>query len=283
MDKRSSTFWREPLVHFLLIGAVVFAVHAWLSSARAEADRTISISAAQIQRLSAVWSSETGRDPTAQDMEGLLADYVREEVLYREALRLGLDRGDTIIRRRLAQKLGFLMAREDELVTLEEADLRAAFEADQQAYARPDRLSFVHVPYNFVRDGRDRSAEMSGDLAALAGDGDGVLAASELGDPFLLAREHQNVSEAELARLFGRDFAKVLFAQEERDWVGPIRSRLADHLVRIQVRTPGGVPAFEEITEEVRARERDLQKRRADEEAWLALREQYVIKINDGP
>ena len=282
MSRGLSNFWREPLVHFLLIGLIVFFVHAWLTSARSEADRTISISAAQMQRLSLIWTNETGREPTAQDIEGMLADYVREEVLYREALRLGLVRDDTIIRRRLAQKLGFIIAREEGLPALDEAALRAAFDADPTVYARPDRLSFVHVPYNFPSVGGDRSEEMTKDLSALQAS-EGTVDPAGLGDPFLLSRKHEQLSEAELTRLLGRDFAAVLFAQADGQWVGPIRSRLADHLVRIESRVAGGVPAFEDILDEVRARESDLQRRRADTQAWLKLREQYVVRINDGP
>lgn len=282
MNSRSNKIWNEPLIHFLVIGALVFGIHAWLGNIRADADRTISISAAQIQRLSAIWTSETGREPTVQEVEGLLADHVREEVLYREALRLGLDRDDTIIRRRLAQKIGFIIARDETLPPLGEAELRTAFESDPTVYARPDRLSLVHVPYNFARDGRDRSEDIARDLEILKSSPDSLSLAPDLGDPFLLAREHALLSKTELSRLFGRDFAESLFAEKEGEWRGPVRSRLADHLVLIRSKVPGGIPDFDDVRDDVRVRENDLQKRRADEEAWQKLRERYVIKINDG-
>ena len=280
MSKNWAAVWREPLVHFIILGAIVFGLHTWFVRAQADAERTISISAPQIQRLSAVWEAETGREPTAQDIEGMLADYVREEVLYREALKLGLDRDDTIIRRRLAQKLGFLIEREDDLEPLTEVELREAFAKNPSVYARPDLISFAQVPYNFARDGSDRTGEIAGDLSSLKTDS--ALDSQNLGDPFLLARAYKEISEADLARLFGQDFAKVLFAQDDGVWIGPIRSRLADHLVRIDVRVEGGVPAFEDIVAEVRARESDIRTRKANEEAWLELRERYVIKITDG-
>lgn len=277
--KPRSGLLREPLLHFLIIGALVFGVHTLWSRAQSDAERTISISAQQVQRLTAIWASEAGRAPNADDVKGLLAEYIREEVLYREALQLGLDRDDTIIRRRLAQKMGFVVTQDEAGPPLTEADLRAAFEANKETYARPPRLSFVHVPFNFPRDGGSREEEIEGALDALQAD-DPQEEWTRLGDAFLLSRTHIDLTEVELARLFGREFARQVFGLEGSGWAGPLRSRLATHLVRIDGRAEGGIPDFEEIIETVRTRVTEERIRAANEAAMAELRARYTVIIN---
>lgn len=274
--------WGEPLVHFVVIGALVFGAHAIWQRRVDTAERTISISSQEISRLSAIWNEQTGREPTSEDVKGLVAEYIREEALYREALRLGLERDDTIIRRRLAQKMSFLMNRDEERAPLSEADLRAAFEAEPETYARPDRISFRHVPFNFAQGGETREAEMADALTLLSAPEEQA-DWTRLGDPFLLARVHTELSETELTRLFGRAFAQEIFALEAADWSGPYRSRLAWHLVRVDGRVAGGVPAFEEIVDDVRAREMARQTQAANAEEMTKLLERYTIILNDDP
>lgn len=279
---KSSGLLKEPLVHFLLIGAIVFGLHSLWSARRVEADRTITISAAQVQRLSAIWAGEAGRDPTAQDVQRLLADYVQEEALYREALRLGLDRDDTIIRRRLAQKMGFVMTREGPDAPLSEADLRTAYEENPQTYARPPRLSFTHVPFNFAAPGESREADMAAALETLSR-AETLADPARLGDPFLLSRVHIGLSETETARLFGQAFAAQLFSLEGEGWSGPHRSRLAWHLIKIDDRIDGGLPPFEEVIETVRTREIERRRRAANEAEMSKLLERYTVIINTDP
>lgn len=275
-------FWREPLVHFLIIGALIFGVHGWWSERQAQADRTISISTEQIQRLATIWASETGREPTRAEMKSMLAEYQAEEVLYREALRLGLQREDTIIRRRLAQKMRFLVARDELVEPLSEAELAQAYEANKDSYARAERVDFMHVPFNFDADGDDRAEEMAAALRALETGGSRA-DASEMGDPFLLSRTHKGMTRTELTRLFGRDFAAQVFALEGDDWAGPIRSRLANHLVRVQRRQKPEIPAFEGIREEVRAIETQKRVREANDAEMAKLLERYTFIINGDP
>lgn len=282
MDGRTrlQVLMREPLVHFLIIGVLVFATHSFWMSGQARADRTISVTSQDIQRLSTLWAGEVGQDPTPDDIKGMIAEYVREEVLYREALRLGLDRDDTIIRRRLGQKMTFLVQRDELVEQPTMAELRAAFEANPQLYARPLRISLTHVPFNFAQNGRSREAEMSLALSDLQ---KGDVDPRELGDPFLLARVHQGVAETELARLFGKDFSSDVFAIEPGSWVGPVKSRLAQHFVRVDVRTEGGLPAFEDVVEDVRVREIEIRKRKAQALEMEKLLDRYTVVLNVDP
>ena len=281
--RQSNGLLREPLLHFLVIGLLVFGAHSLWSARQSTADRTIEISSAQIQRLSTIWAGEAGREPTPDDIKGLIGEYVREEALYREALRLGLDRDDTIIRRRLAQKMGFVIGQTEPPAPLSLEELRAAYDENTQLYAVAPRISFQHVPFNFAPDGQGRQADMEAALDRLSQTGEDV-DWTKLGDPFLLSRTHENLSEAEVGRLFGRDFAAKLFTVEAGSaWSGPHRSRLAWHLVNVKALNTGGVPVFEDIIETVRTRETDRREREANEAAMSELLERYIVKLNTDP
>lgn len=272
-------FWREPLFHFLVIGAFVFGAHTLWQAHMRQADRTIIVSSDQLQRLTTLWAGEAGRAPTPDDVRGLLAEYVREEVLYREAQRLGLDRDDTIIRRRLAQKMGFLIERDELADPLSEDELRAAYARNPDAYAQPARVSLRHVPFNFDEGADSRDAEIADALKQLQEDSDAR--PSQMGDPFMLSRVHANLSEVEMGRLFGREFASAVFEADTEIWQGPIRSRLADHLVYVDRKEPGGIPPFEAVIEDVRARE-IARQRQADNDAEMArLLERYTVILDD--
>ena len=274
---------REPLLHFLIIGAFVFGLHSLWSAQKNTSDRTIEISSTQLQRLSTIWASEAGRDPTPDDIKSLIAEYVREEVLYREALRLGLNRDDTIIRRRLAQKMEFVIGQTEPPAILSLEELRAAYHDNVELYADPPRISFQHVPFNFAPDGQNRQADMEMALEQLRRDGEAA-DWTKLGDPFLLSRTHEALSETEVARLFGRDFAAKLFTlQTASGWGGPHRSRLAWHLVNVKMLDAGGVPAFEDIVETVRTREADRREREANQAAMGELLDRYIVKLNTDP
>lgn len=280
-SKTQRRFWQEPLVHFLIIGALVFAIHGLWQARMDNAERTIVVSQQQLQRLTAIWASEAGREPTPEDVKGLLAEYVKEEALYREAQRLGLDRDDTIIRRRLAQKMSFLLESAQPETQLEESDLRTAYERDPSVYARPARLTFRHVPFNEDTGDADRSAEIADVLVKLQEDADAD--PTGLGDPFMLSRIHADLTEVQLARLFGPDFAKVLFETEQEEWFGPVASRLAVHLVHVDRRVPGGIPAFNDVIEEVRTREESMRRQTANDEALARVLERYTIVLDDAP
>ena len=277
---RGGRFLREPLVHFLVIGAILFGAHSFWSARQASDETTILVSQDALQRLSTIWAAEAGREPTSDDVRGLLAEYVREEVLYREAQRLGLDEDDTIIRRRLAQKMGFLLSNDTQAPTFSEADLRQSYEKNRENYRVPEKVNLVHVPYGFANDGGSRQTEM--DIAALRLRGANPPPSETLGDPFMLSRSHVNMDQANLARLFGREFADAVFALPDGQWSDPLRSRLADHLVKITGRTEGGIPPFEEVVAEVRRRETERFVRQRDAAALEDLMQRYRVIIDDG-
>ncbi len=274
---RIGTMLREPLVQFLLAGGLLFAGHGLWQTYGDRASRTILVTGADIERLAAIWAGEAGRPPSAEDIEALLAEHVREEVLFREALRLGLEEGDTVIRRRLAQKMRFLIEESDPPDAPAEADLVAAYKADPEAWAEPERLSFRHIPFSFAPDGASREDEIAAALGEIRRD---PALATGLGDPFILSRSYENVSRLDTARLFGRDFADALFGVDGEGWTGPVASRLATHLVLVERRSDARVPPFDEVRDRVSAAVTETRWREANEAALARLLERYPVVID---
>ena len=195
---------REPLLHFLLLGGVLFAVFGRGGSDAGVADRQIVVSAADIDRLAAAFSRTWHRPPAADELQAQIQDYIREEVLYRTALALGLDKDDTIIRRRLRQKMEFLF--EDTVPPPQEAELRAYFQAHADKFRTQPLISFRQV---FVSQSRGAAAEADARqiLARLVSAAPG---AADEGDALLLGEGFSRTPLDRIAALFGDDFAQAL-------------------------------------------------------------------------
>jgi hypothetical protein len=269
---------REPLLHFFVVGAALFALWEGRSNAgAARADRIV-VSAAAVETLAGNWARIRNRPPTAAELEGLVDDHIREEVLYREALALGLDKDDTIIRRRLRQKLEFVS--EDVAVQVEptEAQLEAFLSENPDAFRVEPRHAFRHV---FLSPGR-RGAALGRDagrlLAALNRPGE-TAKAEEEGDPFLLPFEFDAVSSEEVTRLFGGELAAALPSLDPGCWQGPIRSGYGAHLVLVVRRVPGRVPALGEVRDAVRREWMAKTRRDAKEAFYQRLRSRYTVAV----
>ena len=265
---------RSPLIVFLLLGAAVFAVDRWLDAAGA--GRVITVTEEQIGAIHERWAAQWGRPPTGRELEGLIDEAVREEILYREAQRRGLDRDDPIVRRRLAQKMTFLLEDSAEAPAAAGGDIDAYYAAHAERYRGPRRTTFRHV---FLS--RERRADPAGDAAALlrrvrAGGGDGW---RQLGDPFVLLREYADRTDQEIAELFGGGFATALPAVEPGAWEGPVESAHGLHLVQVVGRTEPRVPALDEVRDRVAEDLLESRRRERNETALRALRERYEIRL----
>jgi parvulin-like peptidyl-prolyl isomerase len=268
---------REPLAHFLAIGVLLFVAQGALTNDAPE-DDTITVGRAQIESLRAQWAKQRGRPPTPAELDGLIESHVREEVLYREAPALGLDRNDTIVRRRLAQKLEFLVTDAALPETPDETALRAYFEVNAERYAEPARLSFRHLYFSPDQRGQSAADDARTVLAGLNGAGS-TADAAERGDRFMLGDDYAQRSEDEVARDFGREFASRLFETETGGWQGPIPSGYGLHLVRIAERAEARLSPFEAVRAAV---ERDYLSERTREvnaEAYRRLRERYEVVV----
>jgi hypothetical protein len=231
----------EPLLHFLVLGAVLFGLYALTStSERAPTTTRITITAGAIEQLRATWSRQWQRPPTAEEFQGLLTAHIREEMLYREALALGLERDDTIIHLGLAQKLEFLM---DDLAAARpptDGELAIFFAQQRERYRVAARLSFSHLYFSTDRRGPAAAREAREALARLRADATPGTAAAA-GDPSLLADAFRDTTVDEIGQP-STEFAEAVVQAEPGAWQGPIASSYGWHLVYVQAgrRAPPG-------------------------------------------
>jgi hypothetical protein len=234
---------REPLVHFVAIGAVLFALDAWRGGAPPDAAAPalaaprppIVIDGRAEAQIRARAERRLGRPPTAAEAAAETEAWIDEEVLYREAVARGLDRDDPEIHQRVAARMSFVLQQEVIVPEPGEAELRAWFDAHRERWAEPERVDFTHV---FVA-GEDTAARArAGELAAALAAG---AAPERLGDRFAGGRRYRGRRLADLASAFGEDFAAGLDAQPIGAWVER-RSRFGLHLVRVD-RVDAGRPA----------------------------------------
>lgn len=262
---------RDPLFAFLAIGAGVFAVERAL---KRDDGRTIVVTEAQVAQMAQLWEAQAGRPPTAAEQRVLVADHVREEILVREARRLGLDREDVVVRRRLAQKLTFLTEDVAVLAPPEADALRTYFAANRDRYATPAVVSFSHIYFSpDVR--REPGADAAAALADLAPD-----AWRSTGDPFLLGRTYAHASTVRVRRDFGDAFADAVLAMPaDAAWRGPVASAYGAHLVRVDAKTPAAAPGYEAVAERVAA-DYDAERRAEGNRAYFEdLRAQYAVVV----
>jgi hypothetical protein len=227
-------FFKEPLVQFLLIGACIYAAYALLGTpSQEQSDQTVVISEARIDSLSIAWEKRWNRPPTEDELTGLVRAYLREDILFREAVAMGLDVDDHIIRRRLAQKLEFLT---DDLVQLKEpaeGELEAFFAENIEQFQSPDLITFVQVFFNPDKRGDATLDDAATTLQQLQAAGEPDPATLEAGDRLLLSNYYASATEFDIRRSMGSGFAEKLMALEPGKWHGPVLSGFGTHLVYV--------------------------------------------------
>jgi hypothetical protein len=269
---------REPLVHFLLLGAGLFLLSGLVGDRAGTDSNEILITPGHVEHLVAGFTRTWQRPPTREELAGLVQDYVREEVYYREALAMGLDKDDTIIRRRLRQKLEFLS--EDTAAQAEptDEDLRAYLKQHAEAFRVDQRLTFSHVYLNPDRHGKNLERDAEKLLAHLNRVG-AKADVAELGDPFLLNHTYEAVTTQEAARDFGEKFAATLGELPVGQWQGPVESGYGAHLVLVHERTEGRMPELEEVRDAVGREWTNARRLEANEKFYQALLQRYTVTI----
>lgn len=268
---------REPLVHFLALGAVLFLIGIFRGEAAGPAATRIAITPGAIERLLAGFQMTWKRRPTEQEFRGLLQEYLKEEVLYREALEMGLDRDDQIIRRRMRQKVEFLTADLVESFAPTEEELQAYLDANPDEYRQEPTVTFLQT-FISERDGpeqdRARAAALLRELQANPNTDPGMV-----GDPFMHPAAFLGARESDVANLFGPEFAAQLPDQPLGEWSGPVTSAFGLHLVRVDDLVPGRASELGEVRDAVY---RDLvgeRTREADEGYFEALMAKYTVTV----
>lgn len=261
--------WRQPLLHFLLAGVVIFTLNAVRGAPESEGSNRIVITVAQIERLANLWQRTWGRAPSEAELQALVRDHIKEEVYYREALKLGLDVNDTVIRRRLRQKMEFLTT-DDAIATADAATLTTFYEQNAERYRRSPVFDFTQVYFSAASDASQALATLRS--------GDDV---DNLGETISLPTTMAGADEAGIARTFGSAFYEALNTLEPGVWAGPVVSGFGQHLVRITNKEPAFVPALEDIRAVV---ENDWLAERSTalrDAAFAMLRAEYDIEIEN--
>jgi len=276
---------KEPLTHFLLIGVALFAVNAFVQRGASEsnAPKQIVLTLDDLQQLEMVFQSQWRQQPTPEQFDALVETKVKEEVLYREALALGLDKDDEIVKRRMAQKMQFVA---EDVANAHEPDaavLRSWFAANSAKFALPGRASFRQIFFSPDQRGTRARDDAVAALKQLAGKPIDTPAASSSGDPTMLQDYYGDRSSEQLAKDFGPVFAQAAFALTPGSWQGPIESGFGWHLLFVDSMIPGRVPDFEEVEPDVKIAWLGEQKALAWQKAYDAMRAKYVVLLPKPP
>jgi peptidyl-prolyl cis-trans isomerase C len=275
---------REPLLHFLLLGAALFVVSAYFKGdSGGGTSKQIVLSLDELKQLETYFEAQWRRPPTAQEFDAMVENRVQEEVLYREALALGLDKDDTIVRRRMAQKMRFLA--EDVAAAHEPspAELATWFDAHKDKFALPSRIAFREVYFSPDRHGANARGDAVKAMAELKDQPIDTPLATKLGDPFMLQDYYSDRTSEQLGKDFGPPFATALFELPPGSWQGPIESGFGWHLVFVEWITPGRIPALEEVEPDVKTAWLADQKQRAWNKAYDAMRAKYTVMMQAPP
>ena len=278
MSNALKTLLREPLVHFLVLGAGVFGLFALIGDQREFEPDEIVVGAGQIERLSQAWRKTRMRPPTQRELEGLIKDHIQEEIYYREAMALGLDQDNAVIRRHLRQKMEFLSEDIAARVDHEDSDLQAFLGANPDKFREDARISFRHI--YFSRDARGDMTESDARqvLATLDGSETDEEAASR-GDSLPLPIALELYPQRDIASQFGREFAASLTQLETGRWLGPVVSGFGLHLVFIEERVEAQIPSLEVVRDAVIREWREVQRQDVNKAFFAELRSRYSVVI----
>jgi peptidyl-prolyl cis-trans isomerase C len=273
---------REPLLHFLLIGAAIYLLYGALAEPLAEADdKTIVVSAAEIEWMKSSWQARWNRPPTPDEFDGLIQQYIREMVLYREALTMGLNQHDMVIRRRLAQKLEFLAKDLVALTPPTDEELVAYFDANQDRYREPVLYTFTQVFIDPDKRGDATLTDAEAIKATLIARGDDIADAGALGDDLMLQSYFPEKEPLEIQKSFGRGFTASLMDLAPGRWHGPVLSGYGTHLVYLSdVREPLP-PVFDAVRDQVVADWTADRSEELSERFYANLRDSYTIVIEE--
>ena len=271
-------FVREPLVQFLVLGALLFAYFEWKGGGSGPGSTRITITPGLVEHLASGFARTWQRPPTDAELKGLVDEYVKEEIATREAVAMGLDRDDTIIRRRLRQKLEFLIEDEVGQMAPTDAELQAWLEQHADSFRAEPRVSLRQVYVSTERRGVAARAGAEKLLARVKAAGAGAKI-DALGDPSLLPRELPLGPISEVTRTFGAEFAGRIDSIPTGQWTGPVESTYGLHLVLIPARVAASQPTLADVRPLVE-REFLAERRKAQLQAlYERLLRKYTVAI----
>ena len=273
---------REPLVHFMFIGAVIYLLYGVFAEPVPEADdKTIVVTAGEVEWMQTAWQKRWNRPPTVAEFDGLMQQYIRETVLYREALTMGLNRHDQVIRRRLAQKLEFLARDLVALIPPTDEELQTYFDEHQDRYQEPVLYTFTQVFIDPDKRGDATLDDAEVIKTSLITKGDAIDDPGALGDDFMLQNYYPEKDPVEIQKLFGSGFTESLVELSPGQWHGPVLSGYGVHLVYISSVNEPPPPDFATVRERVVQDWTTDKGEELNEKFYASLREQYTVVIEE--
>jgi peptidyl-prolyl cis-trans isomerase C len=278
-------FFKEPLVLLLLLGAAIYGGWRFFQSREDQGveQAKIHINAGQIDGMVAQWEKRWNRPPTREEIDGLVQKYVREEILYRQAVAMGLDKNDPVTRLRTVQKLEFLTNDLADAQQPGDAELEQYFVDNEADYRAPDLITFSQVFFNPDQRKQSTLDDAKAALAGLKGGGEPDPEKLEAGDRFMLQNYFRAVTEAEIRRQMGSGFAESVMKLEPGRWHDPVLSGFGVHLVYVYALQKGDVPPLDAVKDKVLAAWHDEKRKELSEGFLEGLRERYEIVIDEVP
>ncbi len=270
---------REPLLHFLLIGAALFILYDLKNEGyNNDEDNQIVITQGSIDRLISLWEKKRQRLPTQAELQDMIEQQIHEEVMVREAQAMGLDKNDTIVRKRLAQKIEFITSDIAEMAEPGDEELIKFLNAHPEKFETPASLSFEHIYFN--RDKRKAQAELNAlELLDKLKQTEITIDTHMAGDPFMMGLQYDEITEFGVSRIFGKDFAIELFMLNTGDWQGPVSSSYGAHLVRISNKKSTQAVSLNTIKDKVRYEWQAEQRQLMNRAFYENLRQRYDVVI----
>jgi hypothetical protein len=271
---------REPLFQFFIIGALIYLAYGLFNQDIKEQENVIVITKGEIQWLEDNWVKTRNRPPSSDERQGLINQHVRQKVMYKTAVEMGLDQDDMIIERRMVQKLEFLTS--DIMTTPEPqaGELEKYYRDSQMEYKTSSAITITQIFFDPDKRERRTLTDAENALKILRKRGEPNNRDTGFGDVFMLQSYYSMISDVELAKLFGRAFASEVFTLEPGNWYGPLLSGYGTHLLYVHELREGTLPAFEEISDVVKV---DWEKKKLEElndlyEEGLLSRYEIIIE-----
>ena len=267
---------KEPLLHFLLLGCGLFLLYNMINGGTVDKPNTIVVTAGKVEQLSANFSRTWERLPTEQELDGLLKSYLRDEVFYREAIALGLDKDDNLIRRRMRQKLEFILEDVTAMMDPTDEELTDYMQQHEDQFRLQPQVSFRQIYLS--PDKRDEiKADAEKILSRLNAGEISEQQSEQLGDQIMLDKEFKLSSQGDIERRFGQAFARQIIALPTGVWSGPVTSGYGGHLVLVSERVAGRLPALAEVREDVQRDWMLEQRNILKENIYQKLLQEYEI------
>jgi hypothetical protein len=281
--KKSQRFWREPLIHFFVLGLTVFGLHTVLDrkpEAIVNDPYLVEVSSADIEWLRTIFNKQMGREPTVQDLRGQVNQLIREQILSREAVAMGLDEGDIVVRRRLAQKMEFLFKDLSAMTEPTEDELRTYYTENRSKYEIPPLVTFTQVYFNHDIRGVEEAILAAQALIRVGGDPYKV---TTFGDASILSPGCTQCSEKEIGNKFGTDFAESVKNLEPGSWYGPVKSGYGIHAVYIHEHQDTKLPNFRDIIDRIKNDWMTAKREENTRRVYGEIRSRYRILVEGLP